>query len=80
MENDFIRHPVFYERKAVLDNWKDPIKPMVNKYWTNISVEFETAYIIRVKTQIIQWTPLNMTRSGPAKIVIISGFFITVSY
>ena len=25
----------------------------------------------------VQWTLLNMTRSGPAKIVILSGFFIT---
>ena len=41
--------PVHFDRAAILDDWEDPLKPLVNRFWSNITVDFDTDYIIRVR-------------------------------
>lgn len=36
-------------KERVLDDWEDPITPLVSRYWANITVEYDTQYLIKVK-------------------------------
>ena len=41
--------PVTFQKKKVLDDWQDPLKPLPSKYVSNFSVEYDTDYELRVR-------------------------------
>ena len=41
--------PVSFQKKEVLDDWHDPLKPLPSKYVSNFTVEYDTEYEIRVR-------------------------------
>lgn len=47
-DRNFTFSPVTFERKALLDDWEDSIKPLLSKYSSSFVVEYDTDYIIRV--------------------------------
>ncbi|TRY79983.1 hypothetical protein TCAL_05143 [Tigriopus californicus] len=40
--------PVAMFKERVLDDWEDPITPLVSRYWANITVKYDTKYLIKV--------------------------------
>ena len=42
--------PVRIERKQVLDQWKDSLRPLETIYYAKVIVKYDTNYIFRVST------------------------------